>query len=201
MGQGYQLPDRPHRGEKKACALISRGFAAICIPGITTGYRVTEKGDWVRKADGTEYQKAVAWELRSELQALDTAGREITIIFDFREGDYSESPEFKAATTTAKLFKSAIAKIAQLPGPDKGADDFCVAGGDINAVISAAQTIEEVQKQILKELSKKNRQKAWALTYPIAWECNQRYLSIPYHSGLIGVKSPKERGKLTTSSN
>jgi hypothetical protein len=182
-------------GEKKACALISRGFAAICIPGITTGYRVTEKGDWVRKADGTEYQKAVAWELRSELQALDTAGREITIIFDFREGDYSESPEFKAATTTAKLFKSAIAKIAQLPGPDKGADDFCVAGGDIDAVISAASTIEEIQKQILKELSKKNRQKAWALTYPIAWECNQRYLSIPYHSGLIGVKSPKGTGK------
>ncbi|MDP8932570.1 MAG: DUF3854 domain-containing protein [Cyanobacteriota bacterium] len=182
-------------GEKKACALISRGFAAICIPGITTGYRVTEKGDWVRKADGTEYQKAVAWELRSELQALDTAGREITIIFDFREGDYSESPEFKAATTTAKLFKSAIAKIAQLPGPDKGADDFVVAGGDIDAVISAASTIEEIQKQILKGFSKKNRQKAWALTYPTAWECNQRYLSIPYHSGLIGVKSPKGTGK------
>src|SRR4028118_1766450 len=106
-------------GEKKACALISRGFAAISIPGINTGYRVTEKGDWVKKADGTEYQKAVARELQSELQALDTAGREITIIFDFREGDYSESQEFKAATTTAKLFKSAIAKIAQLPGPDK----------------------------------------------------------------------------------
>jgi len=183
-------------GEKKACALISRGFAAICIPGITTGYRVTEKGDWVRKADGTEYQKAVAWELRSELQALDTAGREITIIFDFREGDYSESPEFKAATTTAKLFKSAIAKIAQLPGPDKGADDFCVAGGDIDAVISAAPTIEEIQKQILKELSKKNRQKAWALTHPVAWECNHRYLDIPYpNSGLICIKSPKGTGK------
>src|SRR4028119_1229223 len=183
-------------GEKKACALISRGFAAISIPGITTGYRVTEKGDWVRKADGTEYQKAVAWELRSELQALDTAGREITIIFDFREGDYSESPEFKAATTTAKLFKSAIAKIAQLPGPDKGADDFCVAGGNIDAVISAAPRIEEIQKQILKELSKKNRQKAWALTHPVAWECNQRYLDIPYpNSGLICIKSPKGTGK------
>src|SRR4028119_1796573 len=183
-------------GEKKACALISRGFAAICIPGITTGYRVTEKGDWVRKADGTEYQKAVAWELRSELQALDTAGREITIIFDFREGDYSESPEFKAATTTAKLFTSAIAKIAQLPGPDKGADDFVVAGGDIDAVISAAPTIEEIQKQILKELSKKNRQKAWALTHPVAWECNQHYLDIPYpNSGLICIKSPKGTGK------
>src|SRR4028118_458841 len=182
-------------GEKKACALISRGFAAISIPGINTGYRVTEKGDWIKKADGTEYQKAVARELQPELQEFDTLGREIVILFDFREGDYSESPEFKAATTTAKLFKSAIAKIAQLPGPDKGADDFVVAGGDIDAVISAAPTIEEIQKQILKGFSKKNRQKAWALTYPTAWECNQRYLSIPYHSGLIGVKSPKGTGK------
>ena len=183
-------------GEKKACALISRGFAAISIPGINTGYRVTEKGDWVKKADGTEYQKAVARELQSELQEFDTPGREIVILFDFREGDYSESPEFKAATTTAKLFKSAITKIAQLPGPDKGADDFCVAGGDIDAVISAAQTIEEIQKQILKELSKKNRQKAWALTHPVAWECNQRYLDIPYpNSGLICIKSPKGTGK------
>jgi hypothetical protein len=183
-------------GEKKACALISRGFAAISIPGINTGYRVTEKGDWVKKADGTEYQKAVARELRSELQEFDTPGREIVILFDFREGDYSESPEFKAATTTAKLFKSASAKIAQLPGPDKGADDFCVAGGDIDAVISAAQTIEEIQKQILKELSKRNRQKAWALTHPVAWECNQRYLDIPYpNSGLICIKSPKGTGK------
>ncbi|MBD0312472.1 MAG: DUF3854 domain-containing protein, partial [Microcoleus sp. T3-bin5] len=182
-------------GEKKAAALISRGYAAIGLPGINAGYRVTERGDWVTKPDGTQYQKATAWELHSQLEPLDTAGREITIIFDYRAGDYSQSPEFKAASTLSKLFKSASAKIAQLPGPDKGADDFCVAGGDIDAVISAAPTIEEIQKQILKEFSYKNRQKAWALTHPAAWECNQRYLDIPYHSGLVGVKSPKGTGK------
>ena len=125
-------------GEKKALALISRGYAAIGLPGINTGYRVTERGEEITKADGTTYRKAIARELRSELQEFDTPGREITILFDYRDGDYSESPEFKAATTTAKLFKSAIAKIAQLPGPDKGADDFVVAGGDIDAVISEA---------------------------------------------------------------
>ena len=131
-------------GEKKACALISRGYAAIALPGINTGYRVTERGDWVRKADGTEYQKATARELRSELQEFDTPGREIVILFDYRAGDYSQSQEFKAAITTAKLFKSAIVKIAQLPGPDKGADDFVVAGGDIDAVISeASQNVSE----------------------------------------------------------
>src|SRR4028119_2359750 len=114
-------------GEKKAAALISRGYAAIGLPGITTGYRVTERGEFVKLADGTEYQKATARELHESLQKFDTPGREITILFDYRDGDYSESPEFCAATTTAKLVKSAITFIAQLPGPDKGVDDFCVA--------------------------------------------------------------------------
>ena len=134
-------------GEKKALALISRGYAAIGLPGIHTGYRVTERGDWVTKPDGTQYQKATARELQSTLQEFDTPGREIIIIFDYRAGDYSQSQEFRAATTTAKLFKSAIAKIAQLPGPDKGVDDFLVADGDIDAVVGEAsqQTSEDWQ--------------------------------------------------------
>ncbi|MEG4036465.1 DUF3854 domain-containing protein [Microcoleus sp. S36b_A4] len=131
-------------GEKKACALISRGYAAIGLPGIYTGYRVTEYGEEVTKPDGTTYRKAIARELCKVLQILDTPGREITILFDYRDGDYSQSPEFKAACTTAKLFKSAIAKIAQLPGPDKGVDDFLVSGGDIDAVIGeASQNVSE----------------------------------------------------------
>ncbi|MEG3959628.1 plasmid replication protein, CyRepA1 family [Microcoleus sp. herbarium2] len=183
-------------GEKKAAALISRGYAAIGLPGITTGYRVTERGEFVKLADGTEYQKATAWELHEALQKFDTPGREITILFDYRDGDYSENPEFKAATTTAKLLKNAIAKVAQLPGPDKGVDDFCVAGGDVDAVILAARSIDEIQKQFFLWLSKENRKKAWELTYPIAWECNQRYLDIPYpKSGLICIRSPKGTGK------
>jgi hypothetical protein len=125
-------------GEKKACALISRGYAAIGLPGIYTGYRVTERGETITKIDGSQYQRVIARQLHDALQPLDTAGREITIIFDYRVGDYSQSQELKAASTLGKLFKSAIAKNAKLPGPDKGADDFCVAGGDIDAVISEA---------------------------------------------------------------
>ena len=136
-------------GEKKAAALISRGYAAIGLPGINSGYRVTEKGDWVTKPDGTQYQRATAWELHSALQPLDTAGRVITTIFDYRPGDYSESPEFKAASTLSKLFKNAIAKIGELPGSDKGVDDFLVAGGDIDAVIADAKNYRKlaIQKQ------------------------------------------------------
>jgi len=136
-------------GEKKAAALISRGYAAVGLPGINTGYTVTERGETVRKPDGTEYQRAAARQLRSELQALDTAGREITIIFDHRAGDYSRSQEFRAATITAKLFKSATTKIAALPGPHKGVDDFCVAGGDIDAVLSVAEPFSKIQDERL----------------------------------------------------
>jgi hypothetical protein len=139
-------------GEKKACALISRGYAAIGLPGIYTGYRVTERGETITKIDGSQYQRVIARQLHNALQPLDTAGREITIIFDYRVGDYSQSQEFKAASTLGKLFKSAIAKIARLPGPDKGADDFAVAGGDVDAVISAALPLTSEDWQFKKWL-------------------------------------------------
>jgi hypothetical protein len=139
-------------GEKKACCLISRNIVAIGLPGINAGYRVTEYGEEITKPDGTTYRKAIARELCEVLQALDTAERVITILFDFRAGDYSQSKEFKAAGTTAKLFKSAIVKIAKLPGPDKGVDDFAVAGGDIDAVISEALPLTSEDWQFKKWL-------------------------------------------------
>jgi hypothetical protein len=94
-------------GEKKAAALVSRSYAALGLPGIHTGYRVTERGETITKIDGSQYQRATARELHHALQPLDTAGREITIIFDYRVGDYSQSQEFKAANTLGKLFKNA----------------------------------------------------------------------------------------------
>src|SRR4028118_771068 len=157
-------------GEKKAAALISRGYAAIGLPGINSGYRVTEKGDWITKPDGTQYQRATAWELHLAIQPLDTAGREITIIFDYRAGDYSESPEFKAASTTAKLFKNAIAKIGELPGPKKGVDDFLVAGGDIDAVIADAKNY---RKLAIQKQWRRNRQ------YTPDRTINSRYFHAP----------------------
>lgn len=174
-------------GEKKAGCLLTRGYAAISVPGINSGYRVTEK-------DG--FGKAVKRALAEDLLEFNTPGREITFTFDYREGDYFQSVEFKAARTTAELLQSAIAKIAQLPGPQKGIDDFAVAGGDVDAVMSGAPSLDEIQKIFLKWLGKENKKKAWALTYPIAWECNQRRLDISYpSSGLICIKSPKDTGK------
>src|SRR6476469_9299825 len=163
------------------------GYAAISLNGIWMGRRVI-----YQESDG----KRIGERLHEDLQEFDTPGREITFAFDYREGDYFQSVEYKAARATGELLQNAIAKIAILPGPQKGVDDFCVAGGDVDAVISAARNIDEIQKQFFMWLGKETRKKAWALTQPIAWECNQRYLDIPYpDSGLICVKSPKGSGK------
>lgn len=175
-------------GEKKACCLISRGYVAIGLPGIHTGYRVTEYGDWIEKPDGTKYRRAIARELREVLQVLDTPGREITILFDYRAGDYSQSAEFKAACTTAKLFRSAIAKIAKLPGPDKGVDDFAVAGGDVDALLSGAK---DYQKLRIEAQWRRNRQ------YTPDRAINSRYFhaSAPASGTITGILSGLATGK------
>jgi hypothetical protein len=180
------IPVKLAEGDKKAGCLLLLGYAAISLNGIWMGRRVI-----YRDSDG----KRIGEKLHDDLQEFDTPGREITFTFDYREGNYFQSVEFKAARATAELLQNAIAFIAQLPGPEKGIDDFAAVGGDVDAVISAARSIDEIQKQFFLWLGKENKKKAWALTHPSAWECNQRYLDIPYHSGLVGVKSPKGTGK------
>lgn len=175
-------------GEKKALALISRGYAAIGLPGINTGYRVTERGETVTNPDGTEYQRAIARELHAALQSFDTAGRVITIIFDYRAGDYRQSKEFRAATTTARLLKSAIAKIALLPGPDKGVDDFCVAGGDIDAVLADAKDYRKLAIE-----NQWRRARRYTPTHTI----NSRYFHAPAPAAgtVTGINSGLATGK------
>jgi hypothetical protein len=180
------IPVKLAEGDKKAGCLLLLGYAAISLNGIWMGRRVI-----YRESDG----KRIGERLHEDLQEFDTPGREITFTFDYREGNYFQSVEFKAARATAGCLQNAIAFIAQLPGFEKGIDDFAAVGGDVDAVISAARSIDEIQKQFFLWLSKENKKKAWALTHSVAWECNQRYLDIPYHSGLVGVKSPKGTGK------
>ena len=174
-------------GVKKAGCLLLLGYAAISLNGIWMGRRVIR-----RESDG----QIIGERLHEDLQVFDTPGREITFTFDYREGNYFQSVEFKAARAMAGCLQNVIAKIAQLPGPQKGIDDFAVAGCDVDAVMLAARSIDEIVKQFFLWRGKENKKKAWALTHPIAWECNQRYLDIPYpKAGLICIKSPKGTGK------
>ena len=181
------IPVKFAEGTKKAGCLLLLGYAAISLNGIWMGRRVI-----YRESDGQN----IGERLHEDLLEFDTPGREITFTFDYREGNYFQSVEFKAARATAGCLQNAHALIAQLPGLQKGIDDFAAVGGDVDAVISAAKSIDEIQKQFFLWLGKENKKKAWALTHSVAWECNQRYLDIPYpDSGLICIKSPKNTGK------
>jgi hypothetical protein len=82
-------------GEKKAACLLTHGFAAISIPGINMGYRSIEK-------DG--FGRTTLRKLHPALQPFND-GREITIAFDHRPGDYFQSPEWQAADVTSWLLK------------------------------------------------------------------------------------------------
>jgi hypothetical protein len=185
-------PVVPEEGEKKAAALISRGYAAIGLPGIYTGYRVTKKGDWVFHSDPKkDYQKAIERELHAALKPFDSKNRLVTIVFDYRAGDYSQSPEFKAASITAKLFENAVVNIAQLPGPQKGADDFIVAGGDIDAVIDNAKSCKELAKLELRKQWRNSRK----YTPDVVINSQYFYAPEPAAGTITGIKSGLNTGK------
>jgi hypothetical protein len=115
----YGLPVVITEGEKKAAALICQGIPAIALPGIFTGFRAV-RDDW---------GKVLERLLREELLSFDTAGRSICIMFDHRPGvGFEITVEFKAAAILSRQFSRATVRIAELPGPHKGADDYIAAG-------------------------------------------------------------------------
>ncbi|MEG3987601.1 DUF3854 domain-containing protein [Microcoleus sp. S28C3] len=175
-------------GEKKAALLVSRGYATIGLPGITTGYRVTERGETITKPNGTQYQKAIAHELHEALKPFDTKGRIVFFTFDYRDGNCFETPEFKAASTTSRLFANVTCKIALLPGPHKAIDDFAVAGGDVDALLSGAK---DYQKLRIEAQWRRNRQ------YTPDRAINSRYFhaSAPASGTITGILSGLATGK------
>ena len=120
-------------GEKKAGSLLTQGYAAISIPGIWNGRRNPKDADG--KPKGEPF-------LISYLAIFDTAGRAIASCFDHDATPEKRQTTLKAAVETGKCFKNATVRIALLPGPQKGVDDFIVAGGDIEAVLQAAKPLE-----------------------------------------------------------
>lgn len=114
----YNLPVVITEGEKKAASLICIGIPAISIPGIFTGYSSTRN----------EWGKTVERNLRAELKQFDTPNRSITIAFDWREGQPSDTVEYKAAVLLSRQFEQATLKLALMSGPFKGVDDAIFAG-------------------------------------------------------------------------
>ncbi|MEI2583602.1 plasmid replication protein, CyRepA1 family [Scytonema sp. PRP1] len=172
-------------GVKKAAALLTQGYAALAIPGITSGYRVIKD----------RFGKVITRQLIPDLVAFANTRRIFYICFDFETQPKTIAAVNNAISQLGFLFqeKNCLVQVIQLPGIEKGVDDFIVAKGASAFEAMYRQSIDlEVYLAQIKPHTE--------LTIPAALTLNRRYLGeIPFPtSGLVGVKSAKGTGKTTT---
>ncbi|MBD2007198.1 DUF3854 domain-containing protein [Microcoleus vaginatus ZQ-A3] len=172
-------------GVKKAACLLTMGYAAIALPGVTGGVRTkTPQGE---KCDPY---------LIPELQHFATPGREIYICFDRDSKRQTIQNVNREIGKLGRLFTAAKCpvKVINLPGPEKGVDDFVVSKGSdaFSALKNEAQGFQFWQDR-----------ESWLLTYPASLKLNSRYLGkLPYpESGLACIKAPKGTGKTQALTN
>ncbi|MBW4448140.1 MAG: DUF3854 domain-containing protein [Spirirestis rafaelensis WJT71-NPBG6] len=171
-------------GEKKAACLLSLGFVAIALPGIWNGR--------VGKKDLDE-------RLHPDLLPLAQPGRKFIILFDYETNPKTRWSVFQATLRTGKAIEAAlcVCEVAQLPGMEKGVDDFVVARGDdasalLTAIVDDAKTLTDYQRSFYishRGLSNK---------YEPHVRVNVKYLSesveLP-ESGLVVLDSDMGTGK------
>ncbi|BAY73306.1 hypothetical protein NIES23_61340 (plasmid) [Trichormus variabilis NIES-23] len=136
-----QIPVIICEGEKKAACLLSLGFVAIALPGIWNGR--------VGRRDFDE-------RLHPDLLPLAQPGRKFQILFDYETKLKTRWSVYQATVRTGKAIEAAgcVCEIIQLPGPEKGVDDFVVARGeDANALLTAialdALSLNDYQQSFL----------------------------------------------------
>jgi Domain of unknown function (DUF3854) len=161
-------------GEKKAGCLLSLGYAAIALPGIFSGYRKATK------------------RLIEDLNVVCGKDRPLYICFDNDPKEETRQNVNKATSRLGKLFAMQGCKVnvVELPGTEKGVDDFIVAQGR-----------EAFDREFQRALPyHKWQTRLYArLTYEPTLELNQDKIG-PFcilgdQPKLICVKSPKGSGK------
>lgn len=170
-------------GPKKAGCLLTHGFTAIAVPGVTLAV-TSEKNEATGKVS-RRY-------LIPQIEAFAVPKRPIYIVFD-------QDKKLKTILNVSReIFKLAllltkagcIVKIVEWnPELGKGVDDLIVGHG----VKTFEQAVEEAQSFDLWVVRQYTR-----LTYTSSIQLNQRYLSeleIPDSAKLIALKSPKGTGK------
>ncbi|MEO0854106.1 MAG: plasmid replication protein, CyRepA1 family, partial [Cyanobacteria bacterium J06648_11] len=163
-----------------AAALRSLGYAAIAIPGIRAAYRTIEYENGKRDR-----------QLIPELAPFATEGRKVYLCYDRDEKRGTRREVDRAKLATAKLFqaKGCVVFDIELPGSEKGIDDFIAARG-----ADAFKTLYEAAKSFyLWDLKRRS-----ALYYRIPDRRNERYLSalnLPDSTQLVAIKSAKGTGK------
>ncbi|PMB47351.1 bifunctional DNA primase/helicase [Fischerella thermalis CCMEE 5205] len=133
-----QIPIILTEGEKKAACLLSLGYVAIALPGIWNGR--------VGKKDFDE-------RLHPDLMPLAQPGRKFIILFDYETKPKTCWSVYQATIRTGKAIEAVgcSCSVAQLPGPEKGIDDWVVALGKkapeaVATLIDDAFSLKEYQQ-------------------------------------------------------
>jgi flavin-binding protein dodecin len=170
---GNNLPIVLTEGEKKAGAILSLGIPAIALPGFRTAARTV----------GGKQQ------LQADVALFATANRAVYIAFDY-ETDAKLKRDIGFETEKlGRLFSRSKTDVFRLdlPGPDKGADDFI-----------AAQGGDAFERLFYNAVPVNSHKRFSRLPFVPNHVFDRRYvgdLPIPNGAKLIGVKSPKGSGK------
>lgn len=174
-----ELPLILCEGAKKAACLLTLGYAAVALPGIWNGYRSKD-------ALGHPVPRT----LIPNLQEFAIPGRTFYVCFDHDlKPSTVESVNLATRNLGKLLYQTGCSvRVIQLPGPEKGVDDFVSAQGGSAFTHLYDSAIE---------LDLWSSLKLWELTLKPSLTLNQRYLgdlSFP-SSGFAFIKSNKGTGK------
>lgn len=184
--ESVTLPIVLCEGAKKAGALLTAGYVAIALPGITGGVRVQ------RDSNGEKINSFLLPELEQfakvEGRGARNEGRLIYICFDHDQKRTTRIAVNREIQKLGQCFKSLNCPtwIITLPGPDKGVDDFIVNHGEHEFDQLFAEATDLEYWIYCKEYS---------ITYPVI-KLNSRYLKLNFpERGLVCIKSGKGTGK------
>jgi len=171
-------------GAKKAAALLSQGYAALALSGITSGYRVMK-----------DFQgKVTRRQLIADFLPFTESSSTFYICFDYETKPKTIQAVNNAIAQLGKLLeeKGCSVKVIRLTGLEKGVDEFIVAQG-----AAAFELVYQASADLETDIAKTKPHTE--LTYPQALSLNCPYLEkLPFPtSGLIGIKSAKGTGKTT----
>ncbi|MEY3330116.1 MAG: hypothetical protein RLZZ115_3001, partial [Cyanobacteriota bacterium] len=166
-------------GAKKTAALLSAGYAAIGLPGINGGVRTKD------------YNKVPCKPfLIPEIAKFATEDRTITICFDHDlKPKTIASVNREISKLSELLLKSkAIPKVIDLPGPEKGVDDFIFERG----ILAFDDLFINAKNYRYWQFKKGHK-----LNYKPNLILNQKYLGkLPYPArGMCFIKSVQGTGK------
>ncbi len=185
-------------GAKKACAMLSLGYATIAVTGIYGGVtrKVLKKGFKNKVHALTElFDRGIKYKMSRQKQEI---VRNITIVFD-NDSKLGKAKNVMTATITAAeqlSFKGCNVKAASWRGDSKGIDDLIVNEGASAAseVLDNALPWQDYLFNFRNDLS----------LYPGYQEINTRYVGysldvIDDTAFLTCLKSPKDTGKTSAT--